>query len=141
MNFMEMAICVFAVVLFSSVAMLINRTLLVQHDLEINVNQYMQASHLNHSILDEVDAKLFSRQLKFNNIGSNYNTTRTQTLPHTGGIWVSSISAAPCDSLGVPLQIADPTAIYMLVRVSTNTAGLKHPVNSFRVYTKTHLNL
>jgi hypothetical protein len=138
---MEMAICVFAVVLFSSVSLLINRTLLVQHDLETNVNQYMQASHLNHSILDEVDAKLFSKQLKFSNISSTYNLSRTHTLAHTGGAWVSSITAVQCDSLGIPLQVADPTNIYMLVKVSTNAAGLKHPVNSFRVYTKTHLNL
>ncbi|MDZ4182331.1 MAG: hypothetical protein U1B83_05580 [Candidatus Cloacimonadaceae bacterium] len=141
MNMMEMVLALFAVVFFTSVAMMYNRATEDQTDLLINAGQYVQASHLSHSVLDEVDAKLFSRQLAFNAVKTNYNTTRNVTLAHTGGNFSMVIHTVECDSLGVPVAVIPTNNLYIRVRVSTSTQGLKRPVVMQRVYTKTHLNL
>ena len=136
-----MFVAVVAVVLFSSMALLLNRSMVNQTDLITNATQYLQASHLNHTILDEIDAKLFSKQLKFSVIKTNYNITRTYNLQHTGGTWIAQIVTVDCDSLGNALQTPDPSNIYLRVQVNTSTPGLRNPVISQRIYTKTHLNL
>ncbi len=141
MSYFEMFVAVLAVVLFSTVVLLMNRTMLEQNDLLINASTYMQASHLSHSILDEVDSKLFSKQLKFAQIKTTYTTTRTYNLPHTGGVWTAQISAVDCDSLGIPLTTPVTNNIYVRVLVRTSTTGLKNPVLMQRVYTKTNLNI
>lgn len=141
MNLMEMVLALFAVVFFSTVALLYNRAVWDQTELLIHANKYVQSSHLNHSVLDEVDARLFSKQLAFANIKTQYNTTRTVTLAHTGGVYQIQIAAVDCDSLGVPLSTPVANNIYTIVSVTTNTAGLQRPVVLRRVYTKTHLNL
>jgi len=141
MNMMEMVLALFAVVFFSTVALMYNQAVWDQSETLMHANMYVQSSHLTHSILDEVDARLFSKQLAFTNIKAQYNTTRNLNLTHTGGTYSIQISAVDCDSLGVPLATAIPNNIYTLVTVRTNTAGLKIPVTMRRVYTKTHLNL
>jgi len=141
MNMMEMVLALFAVVFFSTVALMYNRAVWDQSETLMHANMYVQSSHLSHSILDEVDARLFSKQLAFANIKTQYNTTRSLTLAHTGGVYNLQINAVDCDSLGVPLATAIPNNIYTVVTVTTTTAGLKQPVVMRRVYTKTHLNL
>lgn len=141
MNMMEMVLALFAVVFFATVAMQFNQATEDQTDLLINAGQYVQASHLSHSILDEVDAKLFSRQLAFNAVKTSYNTTRNVTLAHTGGNYSIAIHTVECDSLGVPVSVIPTNNIYIRVRVSTSTQGLKTPVVMQRVYTKTHLTI
>lgn len=139
---MEMVLALFAVVFFTTVAMVYNRAMWDQAELLDNASKYVQASHLNHSVLDEIDAKLFSKQLAFSNVKTIYNNqTRTRTLQHTGGTYVSAISAVDCDSLGVPLSSPIINNIFVKVSVTTSTNGLRHPVNMKRIYTKTHLNL
>jgi len=120
---------------------MMNRAMLEQYDLLVNASAYLQASHLNHSILDEIDSKLFSKQLAFKNITTQYNTTRTLNLQHNGGTYNVQIAAAYSDSLGVPLTTPEVNMIYVRVRTTTTTAGLNQPVVMQRVYTKTHLNL
>ncbi len=143
MNMMEMVLALFAVVFFTSIAMVYNRSMWDQAELLENASKYVQASHLAHSVLDEIDAKLFSKQLAFNNVKTSYNNVvRTMNLQHTGGTWTLNITAVDCDSLGVPLQTAVANNIYVLISTAVNTSsGLKHPVTMKRVYTKTHLNL
>lgn len=141
MSYMEMFVAVVAVVLFASMALLLNRSMVNQTDLITNATQYMQASHLNHTILDEIDAKLFSKQLKFSLVKTNYNITRTYNLQHAGGTWIAQIVTVDCDSLGNLMQIPNPNNIYLRVRINTSTAGLRNPVISQRIYTKTHMNL
>lgn len=141
MNMMEMVLAMFAVVFFSSIALMYNRATEDQTDLLINANQYVQASHLSHSVLDEVDSRLFSRQLAFNNVKTQYNTTRVVDLAFTGGRYTMNVVAVDCDSLGVPLSSPVTGNIYVRVQVTTRTQGLKTPVVMQRVYTKTHLNI
>ena len=141
MNMLEMVLVLFAVVLFTTVALNYNRLVWEQADYLINANKYLQSSHLIHSILDEVDAFLFSKQLKFNDIKKKYNTERNVTLQHAGGTYSISIHADDCDSLGVLLPEPKPNNLYALVTVETKTFGLRHPVTQQRVYTKTDLNI
>ncbi|MDD2331414.1 MAG: hypothetical protein PHI68_02045 [Candidatus Cloacimonetes bacterium] len=142
MNLFEMVLAMFAVVFFTSISMVYNRASWNQTQRLYDASSFVQASQLCHSVLDEVDAKLFSKQLAFNNIKTTFNTTRTLNLTHVGETYTLDIEAVDCDSLGVPLTSPVVNNIYVSVSVTANTtAGLKHPVTLKRVYTKTHLNL
>jgi hypothetical protein len=142
MNLMEMVIALFAVVLFTSVALNYNRYVQTQNDLLINATQYVQATQLCHTVLDEIDSKLFARMLAFNSIISTYNNqTRTIDLNFPGDTYQISIQAVSSDSLGVPITVIPVNNIYRVVKVTASTYGLKFPVTLQRVYTKTHLNL
>jgi len=142
MNMMEMVLALFAVVFFTATASMYQRRVMEQNDYMINATQYVQATQLCHTVLDEVDAKLFSKQLAFWSINSLYNnTTRTIDLQFPGDIYQLSISSVDCDSLGAPLATPIYHNIYLRVRVTASTFGLKVPVIMQRVYTKTYLNL
>lgn len=142
MTNMEMVLALFAVVFFTTVALNYNQKIGQQHELLVNATQYVQATQLCHTLLDEVDAKLFSKQLAFGNIIPNYNnTSRTIDLAFPGDIYQLAITAANSDSLGVPLASTPVNSIYVRVKVVASTPGLKVPVTMQRIYTKTHLNI
>lgn len=137
-----MVLALFAVVFFATIAMSFNQKILSQNDLLINATQYVQATQLVHTVLDEVDSKLFSKQLAFFSIKSTYhNRSRTIDLAFPGDIYQLYITAVDCDSLGTPLTTTVTNNIYVRVQVRATTAGLKVPVTMQRLYTKTHLNL
>lgn len=139
---MEMVLALFAVVFFTSVSLNYNQRLMNQNDLLINATQYVQATQLSHTVLDEIDAKLFSKQLAFFNIKTTYaNVNRTIDLAFPGDIYNLNIRTVDCDSLGIPLTTPIVKNIWVRVRVTTVTPGLKVPVVMQRIYTKTHLNL
>jgi hypothetical protein len=138
---MEMVLALLAVVLFTSIVMLYNNTLWDQNALLINAQQYVQASHLSHSVLDEIDAKLFSKQISFADVRSYNNTQRVINLQHSLGRYTIDINAVGTDSLGTPLASVPIGNIYTRVTVRTSTMGLKVPVSMSRMFTKTHLNL
>ncbi|MCB5259984.1 MAG: hypothetical protein PHN71_00055 [Candidatus Cloacimonetes bacterium] len=142
MNLFDMVLALFAVMLFTSIALNYNRHIQDQNDLLINATQYVQATQLCHTVLDEIDAKLFARMMAFNHIISNYNNTqRTIDLNFPGDTYQLTVEAVSCDSLGVPLTVIPVDNIFRRVRVTATTPGLKFPVTLQRVYTKTHLNL
>lgn len=141
MNLMEMVLALMAVVFFSTISMMYKRAVMDQNDLLINAQQYVQASHLSHTVLDEIDAKLFSKQLTFAGIKTTYNTQRTLYLSHTKGQYTINITAVSTDSLGTTIPSPPATNIYTRVTVRTSTVGLNTPVTMSRMYTKTHLNL
>lgn len=141
MNLMEMISVLLAVVFFTSIALIYNRSAWNQRERLYDANSFVQATLLAHTVLDEVDAKLFSAQIKFVNIKNQYNTTRSMNLTHVGETYNLTITAVDADSTGVPLAVPDPDNIFtkVTVRVSAS-AGLKHTVSMSRLYTKTHLN-
>ncbi|MDD3096901.1 MAG: hypothetical protein PHU99_04215 [Candidatus Cloacimonetes bacterium] len=142
MNMMEMVLALFAVVFFSSIALTYNRHVQDQNELLINATQYVQATQLCHTVLDEIDAKLFAKMMSFSSILSTYhNSTRTIDLNFPGDTYQISIEAVRCDSIGVPLTDIPVNDIFRRVRVTATTPGLKVPVTLQRLYTKTHLNL
>lgn len=142
MSYMEMVLALFAVVFFTSVALNYNIRIGEQQELLINATQYVQATQLCHTLLDEVDAKLFSKQLAWNSVKTTYNnTSRTIDLAFPGDVYQLAITAVDSDSLGIPLSTAVLNNIFIRVQVVASTPGLKVPVTMQRVYTKTHLNL
>jgi len=142
MNLFESVLAMFAVLFFTTISMVYNRGAWDQTRRLHDANAFVQASQLCHSVLDEVDAKLFSKQLSFAGVKTTFNTTHTLNLAHVGDIYTLTVTAVDCDSLGVPLSTPVTNNIYTVVSVTANTSsGLKHPVTLRRIYTKTHLNL
>jgi len=142
MNMMEMVLALFAVVLFTSTAAMYNRQVMEHNAYLINATQYVQATQLCHTVLDEVDAKLFARMIAFFSVKTTYaNVNRTIDLAFPGDVYQLNIRAVDCDSLGIPLPSPVEKNIYVRVQVTATTAGLRYPVTLQRVYTKTHLNL
>lgn len=141
MNLMEMISVLLAVVFFTSIALIYNRSAWSQRERLYDANSFVQATLLAHSVLDEIDARLFSKQLSFSGIKTNYNTTRTLSLAHVHETYTLYVTAVDADSTGVPL--ATPITGNIFTRVSVRVipaAGLKHEVRMSRLYTKTHLN-
>lgn len=141
MHLMEMVLVMFAVVFFTSIALIYNRGAWSQKENLYNANSFVQATILAHSVLDEVDAKLLSKQINFDGIITSYNTERVVNLAHVGETYRLTIRAVQADSTGVILGTANPGNIYTRVSIQVSaSAGLKRPVNLSRVYLKTHLN-
>jgi hypothetical protein len=139
MNMMEMVLALFAVVFFTSIAANYNRQLLDQNEYVINATLHVQATQLCHSVLDEVDAKLFSKSISYDGIIAAYDgETRNIDLNFPGDSYDISIEAVYCDSLGTELAEDDSLAINRLVRVEASTPGLRVPVTLQRLYTKIH---
>lgn len=142
MNMFEMVLALFAVVFFTATAAMYNRQILDQNDQLINATQYVQATQLCHTVLDEVDAKLFAKMIAFFSVKTTYaNVNRTVDLAFPGDVYQINIRAVDCDSLGIPLTTAVANNIWVRVQVRATTPGLRFPVTLQRVYTKTHLNL
>lgn len=142
MNLMEMISALLAVVFFTSIALFYNRTAWSQRERLYDANSFVQATILAHSVLDEVDARLFSKQITFSGIKTTYNTTRTLSLAHVHETYNLVITAVDADSAGVPLATPLPGNIFTKVSVRViPAAGLKREVRMSRLYTKTHLNL
>lgn len=137
-----MLLALLAVVLFTSVAANYNRKLLDQNDYLINATQYVQASQLCHTVLDEIDAKLFAKMIAFFSVKTTYaNVNRTIDLAFPGDVYNLNIRAVDCDSLGIPLSTPVTNNIWVRVTVTATTKGLKVPATLQRIYTKTYLNL
>ncbi len=142
MNMMEMVLALFAVVLFTSTAAMYTRQIMDHNDYLINATQYVQATQLCHTALDEIDAKLFARMISFSSVRTTYaNLNRTIDLAFPGDVYNLNIRAVACDSLGIPITNPGTNHIFVRVQVRATTAGLRFPVIMQRVYTKTHLNI
>jgi len=142
MNMMDMVLAMLAVMFFTTISLLYNRTMWTQLDNLNDATLLVQATQIAHSVLDEVDAKLFAKQLAFANITTSYNFTRTTAMPHLGVTFNITANAADCDSLGNNLTTPITNNIYKRVRVTiSGPRGLRYPVTLRRLYTKTNLNI
>lgn len=65
MNFMEMLLALLAIVLFTTLALVYNRNMWNQAENLDNVAQIIQATQLAHSKLDQIDALLFAKKIRF----------------------------------------------------------------------------
>lgn len=141
MNMMEMVLALFAVILFSSVALSYNQAIWRQTDYLFNAQLVVQCNHLCHAVLDEVDAKLFSKQFGFDDImdTSKLKPTRTVYVASQSATYNLAINATVCDSFGLALPTG---SISLFRRVDVSVSGpsaLKHPVSMYRLYTRTHM--
>lgn len=139
---MDMVLALFAVVFFTTIALVYNQSLHRQTDNLNDATLIVQSTQICHAILDEIDAKLFSKQLSFNNIITNYNFTQTRTYTHLAATYQVNVTSVDCDSLGGDLAEPVVNNLYKRVRVRVQgPQGLRQPVTIQRLYTKTNLNL
>ena len=142
MNMMDMLLALIAVVFFTTIALIYNQAMWHQADNLYDAALVVQSSQICHMVLDEVDAKLFSKQLAFANIITNYNTTVNRSYPHLGETFTITTVAVDCDSLGNNLTTPVTNNIYKRVQVTVSgPAALRRPVSLRRIYTKTNLNI
>lgn len=138
---MDMFLALVAVVFFTTVALIYSQAMWRQADNLNDATILVQSTQICHALLDEIDAKLFSKQLSFSNVISNYNYSTTTHFSHMQQDFDISVVASDCDSLGNDLSAPVANNIYKRVRVTVNTSGLSHPVSLRRLYTKTNLNI
>ena len=142
MNMMDMLMALIAVVFFTTIALIYNQAMWRKADNLSDAALIVQASQLCHMTLDEIDAKLFSKQLAFANVNTQYSFTRTHNAPHLGTSFTVQSVVADCDSIGNNLTAPVVNNIYKRVIVTVSgPAGLRHPVSLMRLYTKTNLNI
>lgn len=157
MNFMEMVLALMAIVFFTSVSLVYNRSMWNQAESLDNVAKIIQATHLAHSKLDQIDAQLLSNQVAFAEEGMGKPTVQQQfnpdhpnvtvvqnVLDYSGYTFNLSYDFDYCDSTGSTSGISQTYSdtlinkwIKMTVTVAS-TPGMSHPVAVWRVYTKTN---
>mgnify|MGYP000863686436 CR=1 FL=1 len=139
MSMWEMVLALFAVVLFTSISLGYNQALWRQTDYLNNATLVVQANHICHAVLDEIDAKMFSKDLNFLNIVSMFHdSTRVVYYPHLQQSFTVKIAAINSDSLGHSLP--NPNSIFKTVSVTVSgPSALKHNVSLKRIYTKTNM--
>ncbi|MDD2506319.1 MAG: hypothetical protein PHQ78_03270 [Candidatus Cloacimonetes bacterium] len=137
---MEMVLALFAVVLFTTLSLTYNQAIWAQTDYLNNATLVVQASQICHSILDEADAKLFSKQLDLNDLLTEYNYTHSQTYPHLPITFNVEAATVNCDELGNVLTVDDSLSLYkkMTITVSGHRY-LQRPYVMHRIYTETFI--
>lgn len=83
MNFMEMFLALMAIILFTTISLVYNRSMWNQAENLDNVAQIIQATQLAHSRLDEIDALLFAKKLRFAMDANSGHPNYILTLPYT----------------------------------------------------------
>jgi hypothetical protein len=156
MNFIEMVLALFAIIFFTTVSLVYNRSMWNQAENLDNVAKIVQATNLAHSRLDEVDARLLSQQVAFaerqlNNtpptVAQYFTGTAIAGLAYSGYTFTVTYRHEYCDSLGGTTGISqtyDANANYKFIKMTVtiaSTPGMSHPVVVSRVYTKTNFYL
>jgi hypothetical protein len=153
MNFMEMVLAMFAIVFFTSVSLVYNRSMWNQAENLDNVAKVIQATQLAHSKLDEIDAQLLSQQVSFAErqlndtpptVEQHFTGTHPANLTYAGYLFLYTYNHEYCDSLGGTTGISQTysdTLDYKFIKMNVtvaSTPGMSHPVTLSRVYTKTN---
>ncbi len=153
MNFMEMVLALFAIVMFTTISLVYNRSMWNQAENLDNIAKVIQATQVAHSKLDEIDARLLSQMLSFSENQSSGtpltvrqaydNVTETIDLTYAGYVFTVSYNHEYCDSLGLnPNETYNPDAKFIKVTATVaSNPGMSHPVFISRVYTKTNFYL
>ncbi len=142
MNMQEMVMALFAIVFFTTIALVYSRSMWDTAEALDDGSKVIQATHLAHSKLDEIDAKLFSHQIAFNAVINNFTGTQTVDQAYTGYKYFVTYSFKYCDSLGVNLGSqayqANPFFYKMTITVAADH-GMKVPVVVTRLFNKIDL--
>jgi hypothetical protein len=148
MNFMEMVLALMAIVFFTTVSLVYNRSMWTQAENLDNVAKVMQATQLAHSKLDEIDAKLFAGKyfnpkFKFSDVKTTFTGSNILcNLAFSGYKFKLSYAFAFCDTFG--LEYADqasPPSVntFKMTTTISSTPGMSHTVAVSRIYTKISL--
>jgi starvation-inducible outer membrane lipoprotein len=153
MNFLEMVLALFAIIFFTSVSLVYNRSMWNQAENLDNVAKIIQATHLAHSKLDQIDAELLSQQVAFAKrqiantpptVEQHYTGTVQENLTYSGYVFNLTYDHDYCDSLGSTVGVSQAyvdTTVYKFIKMTVtvaSTPGMSHPVAVSRVYTKTN---
>lgn len=140
MSMFEMVLALFAIVLFTTLSLTYNQAIWAQTDYLNNATLVVQASQICHSILDEADAKLFSKELPFSDLVSKYNFAKSITYPHLHITLNVQSVAINCDEFGDPLEVDDPLSLYKKVTITVSGHSyLQRPYIMHRIYTETFI--
>lgn len=138
MNLLEMVAVLFAVIFFTSVALIYNNSAYRQREYLFDANAFVQASVLAHEKLDEIDAKLLGNVISFSNISSTFDgASFNRNLTYVGENYRLQTSVDVVDANGVT-QADDADTGYVRVSVLVlPDAGLKHSLTMSRIYAST----
>ena len=139
MNFREMVFALIAVVFFTTMILLFSKGMWGQAAILDKTNKIVQAIQLAHSSLDEIDAKLFSKQVAFSAVKTTFTGVKNVTLAHPGLTYKGTYLPADCDSLGNTVTPANNIWIKVTVKIELPSGGMGIPINLTRLYTKTNL--
>ncbi|HNX00012.1 MAG TPA: hypothetical protein PLE74_13365 [Candidatus Cloacimonadota bacterium] len=130
----EMILVLLAVVLFTKLAMVTNKSILAEVDQLTKSTYILQATNLAQRYMDEVDAKLYSKSMTIDQISTNYGGSRTVQPIANDMIYSVAIAVANVDSLGTSTA---STTNYrkMTVTVMTTPSSIQS-VTMTRLYRK-----
>lgn len=150
MSMMEMVLALLATVLFTSLSLTYNQAIWAQTDYLNNATTVVQASQICHSILDEVDAKLFSGQVKFDQLKTKFHYSDVITYSHIPTTFNVMRTIENCDKMGnttekvydddLGYEVEKPIATSLYVKMTVTVSGpsyLRHPYVLTRILTET----
>ena len=156
MNFIEMVLALMAIVFFTTVSLVYNRSMWTQAENLDNVAKIIQATQLAHSKLDQIDAELLSQQVAFAQrqpsntpptVQQHFTGTVHDSLDYADYVFNLTYNFAYCDSTGGTTgvsQVYSDSTYYKFIKMTitvASTPGMSHPVVLSRVYTKTNFYL
>ena len=138
MNLLEMVAVLFAVIFFTSVALIYNNRAFRHREYLFDANAFVQASVLAHEKLDEIDAKLLGNVISFENITSTFDgSSFNRNLQYVGQTYRLQTSVDVVDEDGVT-QADDADTGYLRVSVLVlPDAGMKNSLTMSRIYADT----
>ena len=138
MNLLEMVAVLFAVIFFTSVALIYNNSAFRQREYLFDANAFVQAAVLAHEKLDEIDAKLLGNVISFENITSTFDgSSFNRNLQYVGQTYRLQTSVDVVDEDGVT-QADDADTGYLRVSVLVlPDAGMKNSLTMSRIYADT----
>jgi hypothetical protein len=134
MGLREMILVLLAVVLFTKLAMVTNKSIIAEVDQLQHSTYILQATNLAQRYMDEVDAKLYSKVITLDQISSNYAGTRTVQPIANDMTYNVTIAVATVDSLGT--STASTTNYRKLTIAVTTTPSTIQSVVMTRLYRK-----
>jgi hypothetical protein len=134
MGLREMILVLLAVVLFTKLAMVTNKSIIAEVDQLQHSTYILQATNLAQRYMDEVDAKLYSKTITLDQISTNYAGTRTIQPIANDMTYNVGIAVANVDSLGIT---TGAVTNYRKLTVSvTTTPSTIQTVTMTRLYRK-----
>jgi len=100
MGYQEMITLIFALVLFTSIAMVANNNLLSQSEHLHNSFYELQAMQISQRYFDEIDEKLYSETIRLEAIESMYSGEKSFILGDSNIDYLMNVSTTYADSLG-----------------------------------------
>ena len=132
MGYQEMTTLVFAIVLFTSIAMVANNNLFSQAEHLHNSFYELQAMQISQRYFDEIDEKLFSEVVRMNAISSMYDGTKNFVLENSNINYFMEVSSTYSDSLGN--SVTSESMYYKVDMIISTQPDVIKPIRMSRMY-------